>query len=347
MKKFLLFLLAISFAAPGYAQFTITPRTNPNDLPTLTARDSAVRLTTLNNDFRDRAKERAERVQLRKERNFVNFQSSLTVNQTNFEHWAKGDQNSFSGNAALFFNHKYSHDKFYVDYSFDSKYGMNVIEGRRTKSTDYFVLNPTVGWQMNEHWSYTGSVQLRSQFTNGFKYGKDGDGNETKTLISAPMAPGTLNLSLGFTYKNKPSNENIKIQILPIGGNMTTVLHRKLAENGSLLGGSGFAGKRVRNTFGSSVQFDMNYKLAKEVINWKFYAYAFSNYKSNTYLELRNELNFQVGKYIVLNTFVRLIHDQLADFSGKDSNFKQRFFQSNYQYGIGLAYTFKNKDKKQ
>lgn len=346
MKRLLFTLLAISFTASSYAQFTITPRTNPNQLPTVAAQDSVVRLTTLNNEFRDRAKERAERLKLRHQRNFFKFQSSLTVNQTNFENWAKGDQNSFSGNAALFLNHKYSREKFYVDYSFDSKYGMNIIEGRRTKSTDYFVLNPTIGWQISKHWSYTGAIQLRSQFSNGYKYGKDKEGNDTKTLISAPMAPGTLNLSIGWTYKNKPSNENIKVQILPIGGNMTTVFHKKLAEDGKLLGGSDYAGKKIRNTFGSSLQLDVNYKFAKERLIWKFYGYVFSNYKSNTYLEFKNELNFKVAKFITLNTFVRLIHDQLADFK-KGDDYVPKFFQSNYQYGIGLAYTFQNKDKKQ
>lgn len=357
MNRALLLIVSVLFTTNCFAQFTIAPKINSNQLPTVAVLDSSTLVSnTLNNKFRDRARERAERMKLRNDRNFVKFDASLTVNQSKFQHWAKGGQNILNANAALFFNHKYSHNRFYVDYSFDSKYGMNMVDKRITKSIDYFTFNPTIGWLINRHWSYTISGTLRSQFANTYRYGtiKDNEGNEveTKTLTSAFMAPGLMNLSVGLTYRNKPNNENIRLQILPIGGEMKTVLHSWLAEHGNLLG-KDFK-KRSRNSFGSSIMLDLNYRFAKERIIWRFSGNVFTNYRTNTNIEITNDLSFRVGKYVTFNTFVRLLGDQIerqrpwdAEAANPGPKPVRQFFQTNYQYGIGLAYNFKNKEKKQ
>lgn len=312
------------------AQFTISQGTASSRLGTRSIKDSIRNQSSISNRYYSEARYRAERRRIRHERNFVKFTASLTVNQTQYENWTKGGENTFSGLGTLYFNHKYSKKRFNIEYVIDAQYGQNVVDKKSFKNTDYFRFNPSVGFDITDRWSYSAAATLKSQFANGYKSRTD------STLVSAFMAPGTITLSVGITYQNKKKDPNFKVQMSPIGGNMTTVFNKELSDKGA----HGLkAGQRTKNTFGSSLQIDLNYKFVKDKIGLSTYFFTFSNYRTNTFSEIRNSLDFSIAKFLKISTFVNAVYDRLAEIPGGNK------IQLNYRYGLTLAYTFQNKDK--
>lgn len=120
---------------------------------------------------------------MRKERNTITCTVGLSLNQTGFDNWAPGGNNTFDATASLLYTHVYTRDKLNMTYSFDSKYGMNVISGTTFKNLDYFIFNLNTGWAISKNWSYSASANLRSQWSKGYKSVTE------KILVSNFMSP--------------------------------------------------------------------------------------------------------------------------------------------------------------
>ena len=121
------------------------------------------------NDYFDPAAERAKRLKLRKERNTIEFNASLETSLQQFEHWTGSGSNNFYALANIFFRHQYKKEKLSIDYRADATYGMNFIDDAFFKNKDEFKINWQLGWEMHRNWSYSASINIRSQFSQGYK----------------------------------------------------------------------------------------------------------------------------------------------------------------------------------
>lgn len=348
MRELRLFLIPVVFVfvTDGVsAQFSIRSGIEPGNVDTkVTPADTVRNVASFNNPYFSISRERAERRRIRNERNYLQFDASIQARQMQFENWVGGGENNFSTNLSVFLNHKHSRNRTYVETFFDSRYGLNVIEGIVFKNDDYFKLNPNLGWNINDHWSYTASVIFQSQYTDSYRRPSAAELEATpdrrnyKYFVSTFMAPGTLKPSLGLTYKNRRTNENLRLQLNPITGNILFVLNDSL----SAWGRHGIEpGKKIQTTLGSSVQLDVNYRFIKQKLIWRNSLYFYTNYNTNTLAEMSNWLDFRLSRYITVSTFVRLIYNDMIKVPNN------RLLQANYHYGLGLSYNFKNKDRKQ
>ena len=196
MKPLRIFLLLAGLllaSSRAEAQFSIS-KVTPKEADVKNFRDTIKQLSAVNNQFFSEARYRAEKKRLRKERNTITCTVGLSLNQTGFDNWAPGGNNTFDATASLLYTHVYTRDKLNMTYSFDSKYGMNVISGTTFKNLDYFIFNLNTGWAISKNWSYSASANLRSQWSKGYKSVTE------KILVSNFMSPGTLTLGVGFTY---------------------------------------------------------------------------------------------------------------------------------------------------
>ena len=228
--KIFILLAGLCVLAPrAAAQFSIS-KVTPKEADIKNKKDTVKEISAVTkNPFFSESRYRAERRKLRKERNTLNCTVGLNLNQTGFDNWVGGGNNTFDATASLLFSHVYSRDKFNTTYSLDSKYGMNVISGKTFKNIDYFIFNVNSGWAISKNWSYSASANLRSQWTKGYRSADD------KTMISNFMSPGTLTVGVGLTYKafNKDQNRNPFIMTInPISGNMQFVLSDTLSKQG-------------------------------------------------------------------------------------------------------------------
>ncbi len=127
----------------------------------------------------------------------------LTFEQTQISNWAAGGYSnlSFGGLFKGFYNYKYKKHK--VDNTAEASYartrqdqngeGIWDSGNRWIKSEDKLELNSIYGYQAVGRWNYSGLMNIKSQFDNGY----DKDTN----IISAGLSPAILTSSIGMEYK--------------------------------------------------------------------------------------------------------------------------------------------------
>lgn len=279
---------------------------------------------TVNSPLTSMSIAKAERREIRKKRNTVEFTGKLELSQTQFENWTAGGENTFSGRAAVFFRHQFQYGKLGLDYKFEARYGMNRIDKRTFKNEDEFKANFTTSWTIHKNWSYAGTSNLRSQFTNGCRSRTD------NTKVSAFMAPGFFDVAVGFTYKKAPFN----IILSPVGGSAVFVIDDDLAEKGM----NGVPkGCRSKWQVGPSAKICFDKKVAKNAVRFRSEAYSFTNIRTAPIVRWETTIEIKAAKYLTTTLYSNLNYDKEAKTVNPDR------IQYKYSIGVGLAYTFKNK----
>jgi len=324
LKIFAISLFSLFTVGTANAQFSISRVTPENTAAQ--RRDSLAAVSGINNDFFNEARYKAERRAIRKERNTFQLNTELTLNQTGFDNWAKGGQNTFSGLVLFSLKHAYKKNKFNADYSLYANYGMSVIDGQGYKNKDEFRIHMGIGWDITKNWSYGATVDFRSQFAKGYKSRTD------NTLVSDFMAPGYLDVGGGLKYKHL--KEDLTINISPIAGSMILMANKELSDKGT----AGVPkGDKMVSTLGSSLRVDYKKGFAKNKFTYTTYLYIFSNYRDRTYVTWDNKLSYNLAKLFTISAFCSSYYDRHAETP------TGRALQFNYQFGFGLKYEFKNK----
>lgn len=323
LVKLALVVLFVSVTGVSSAQFSIS-KVKPKDLGTM--QKDLIKSTNVTNDYFSRSRWLAEKRRLRKERNFVEFGTTLQLTQTQFDNWASGGDNTFSGRATLNFLHRYQRNKFGIEYWVNGRYGINVIDDKPFKNEDEFNIGTKTTWKIKNSWSYAGTVNVRSQFSNGYKSRTD------KTLKSAFMSPGYVELSIGFNYRRDKSPFDISIS--PIAGNLTIVANDTLSKQGI----NGVEkGKHVKGQLGPSTRIIFNKEFGKNVFRYYSNLYAFTNIRKSHIARWENKLDVRATKFFTTSIFALFYVDNEANTP------KSTMMQYNYSIGLGLSYNFKNK----
>ena len=309
------------------AQFSVKRSVTPSEIATRVRTDSIKAAEDIKNQYFSKAKFLAEKRRIRNERNTVEFNSGVHLSQTSFENWASGGENTFSGRATLYFRHIYKRNLLTIDYRFEGRYGINVIQKTAFKNEDEFKFNFLMTWKMHKYWSYAATTTFRSQFSKGYKSRTD------KTLVSDFMAPGVWDISIGFNYKRDNSPFNITLS--PIGGNILFVLNDELSAQG--LNGID-PGDRVKGQLGPSVKIDFDKEFGKnKLFRYRSQFYTFSNIKKVPTARWENTFEIRATKIFSTTLYGLAVYDKEASTPYRSK------FQLQYSISIGLSYTFKNK----
>lgn len=331
LRLMFLMLMLIAGIDPVSAQFTIN-KVTPKEADTKAIQDTLSKRLDLTSSFFSESRYQAERRRIRKERNTVNLTTTLSLTQTGFDNWAAGGQNTFTGRATVSFAHQYKKNKFNFNYDFEARYGLNIIDTASFKNEDMFRLNINPSIDLNKNWSYAALFQFASQFTKGYKSMTE------HILVSDFMAPGTLTLGLGFTYKHQKIP--LTINISPLTGSMTFVRNDSL----SSVGAYGVdPGKTMKSSLGSQLILNMAVPFAKNRITYTSYLDVFSNYDKVTRVTWDNKLDFTVFKFMTLNLFCSTKYDHTVNFAESADDPFLRRIQWKYSLGVGFTYVFKNK----
>ena len=270
----LLLLPALAAAPSASAQFSIDEVDARQE--NVTFRDP-VKSTPVDVAYFNRARYRAERAAIRKERNKLEFGGGLQGALTSYnDPWIKvsGGDNSIALMANLFLNHTYTKNLFSVETKFIAKFGYNRMKvetktddgstssnGVWFKNQDEFDLSVAPSFKMTKNWSYGAIFKFRSQFANGYISRTQQEDFERK---SAFMAPGYLDISLGITYKCPKPKFPIVVNISPIALSAVFVESAQIRENkwdkkeGWQTYGLSGPDKTSKYEGGSSVQIDFD-----------------------------------------------------------------------------------------
>jgi len=302
----LLLLPALAAAPSASAQFSIDEVDARQE--NVTFRDP-VKSTPVDVAYFNRARYRAERAAIRKERNKLEFGGGLQGALTSYnDPWIKvsGGDNSIALMANLFLNHTYTKNLFSVETKFIAKFGYNRMKvetktddgstssnGVWFKNQDEFDISVAPSFKMSKNWSYGAIFKFRSQFANGYISRTQQEDFERK---SAFMAPGYLDISLGITYKCPKPKFPIVVNISPIALSAVFVESAQIRENkwdkkeGWQTYGLAGPDKSSKYEGGSSVQIDFDRTFGRKGI-FRYRTSVFSFYGWITDIGQRNKIS--------------------------------------------------------
>lgn len=310
MKYRSLFLLlpALLAASVASAQFSVDEVDVRQDE---VAFHDPVRSIPVEVEYFNRARYRAERAAIRKERNFLEFGGGLQGALTAYnDPWVdvSGGDNSIALVGSLFLHHTFTKNLFTVETKFDAKLAYNRMkveyedggeQGIWFKNQDEFAVSIAPSFKMSKNWSYGAIFKFRSQFANGYISRTQQGEIERK---SAFMAPGYLDISLGITYKCPKEKFPIVVNISPIALSAVFVESGRIRENiwdkkpGWQTYGLAGPDKTSKYEGGSSVQVDFDRTFGKKGI-FRYRTSIFSFYGWITDIGQRNKIS-SYGDYL-------------------------------------------------
>jgi len=269
------------------------------------------------------------------------FKAGLNLNQSSFSsNWKAGGVNSLGFNAFLNTKANYQKGKRSWANEMDLLFGMVNNDGQGFRKTlDRVYLDTKYGYDFNNNWGLFTALNFSSQFAEGFKYVKDGNGVEQGHLISNFLAPAFVTASLGFEYS---PDESFKLRLAPVASRITIVQNsnRYLAVD-SMAPYGVEAGETLRI---EALAFQMLAEYNKDIaenLNLKWRYLFFANYET---LEMKTidhrldvNLTAKVNKFVNVSLGGILLYDFDQD-SG---------VQLSQAFSLGFQYTFQNyRDKK-
>lgn len=229
MKRFyriLLLLATVCVAGPAAAQFSVDEVEAPSD--NVSFRDE-MKSTPVSTEYFNRARYRAERAAIRKERNYLELSGGLQGALTAYnDSWVavSGGDNSIALVATFNLKHTFTKRTFNIENKVTAKLGYNRMKveiddsekGLWFKNQDEFEISTAPSFKMSKNWSYGAIAKFRSQFVNGYKSRTEQKPEHRKSRF---MTPGYLDVSLGFTYKCPKKVFPITVNLSPVALNAT------------------------------------------------------------------------------------------------------------------------------
>lgn len=265
----------------------------------------------------------------------------LQFNQAAYSNWQAGGVNSISGNGLLSMFANYDKGgRWSWSNRLDVGYGLNYIDTLFNKTDDRLELQSRVDRMISDHWSLSGLLNFRTQFTNGYAE-PGGD-----SVISTFMAPGYLITGIGFTYK---PTEKFSAFLSPLTSKMTFVQDDNLAAEGAF---GVDPGSNFRQEIGGYANLTYRSPLVENV-NLETRLSLYSNYLEGNYkyVDVNGELLLfmKINEFLTANVAFNVIYDHDIIFdTNEDGRPDGPRTQFKEVIGVGLAYQFgyKPKEKK-
>jgi hypothetical protein len=269
------------------------------------------------------------------------FKTGLNLNQASFSsNWKAGGVNSIGFNTFLNFRANYKKDVHSWDNEIDLLYGMvnNQGQGYR-KTTDRIFLDTKYGRALSKKWDLFAALNFQTQFAEGHKYDTDALGVETKSLISAFMAPAFITSSWGVEYH--PA-DYFKLRLAPFAPRVTIVQNND----------GRFAAVDPERPYGVLVgestryewlAFQMLAEFNKDIaknMNLKARYLMFANYETLEPKTIDHRLDVtltaSVNKFINVSIGSILLYDYDQDLGAQISQ----------AFSLGAVYSFRNYEEK-
>jgi len=262
------------------------------------------------------------------------FTGALNFNQASFsENWTAGGVNSIGLNGLVNYKANYLKGKKSWDNEIDMIYGFVNNDGTGyRKNNDRIFLDTKYGHALSAKWNTFGSLNITTQFANGFKYEKDSLDREVSTLVSEFMAPGYFTAAWGFEYIPK---SYFKMRFSPFAPRLTVVKNKELYLN-------------VDNNYGVAIgettrwewlafQFSADFdKDLNENLNLKFKYMLYANLETLEFDKIDHRLDVILSAKVAKYIDVKLMGSLLYDYDQIDE------IQLSESLGIGFVYKIKN-----
>ncbi len=240
--------------------------------------------------------------------------ANINGSQATFNNWSEGGVNTVSGAASTVFTRYYREGQFSYGFRTNLRYGQSKLNGNEIrKSDDLISIRNRATYDLAEGSIYAayGAIQFKTQFGDGYDYGKKVNGGDS--LISAFLSPAYLTEGLGLEVN---ASSNLKIEG-GLGIKQTFIRDGDLAPNYGMALGETFrseGGITTGITYQNEIMENIKYSSSVE---------TFTNLLmpiSKTDVFWSNELTGQINKLISASFQFELRYDD--DFS-KEIQLKQ------------------------
>lgn len=251
--------------------------------------------------------------------------NTLTINQNTFSNWMPGGENSVSFNAKVDYEFNYRKKRTIVDNRTLLEYGFldNKTNGTR-KTADNINITSSYGYLLKKNWYLTASINLRTQFSDGYNYS-----TTPNTKLSSLFAPAYISIGVGVNYNPKP---NLQFSFHPITSRTTVVADRDLQKKGNY----GLKNDDDLLYFEIGAYFGARYKLKLfENVHYDNNIAIFSNYTDeplNFDVVYAGVLDMKINNFMSTQLSINLIYDENQI---KETQLKQTL-------GVGLTYKIDN-----
>lgn len=257
--------------------------------------------------------------------------ATLMFNQSTFDNWLAGGENNISGTVGVNYDVNYNKDDWNWDNKIIASYG--IVKTRTSsfakKTDDRLEFNSLLGkkFKPDSNWYYSGFLNFKTQFTDGYVYSKDENGAEIRTQYTSFFSPAYLSFGPGLMWKK---NDNLKVNLSPAASKLTFVDKNFTLPNEAYFGVE--EGESVRYELGFNASAYYKLDIVANV-NFENILNLYSNYledPQNVDLDYQLNITMKINKFLSTNINFQTIYDDNA----------YRGFQLRQVFGVGVNYGF-------
>lgn len=255
--------------------------------------------------------------------------ATILFNQSTFDNWLAGGENNISGNLGVNYDFNYKKDDWAWDNKIIASYG--VVKTKTSsfakKTDDRLELNSLLGKKAKGYWYYSAFLNFKTQFTEGYVYGKDANGVETRTKYTTFLSPGYLYFGPGMLWKK---DDNLKFNLSPATSKFTFVDKNRTLPDEQYFGVKEGESLRYELGFNASAYYKVGV-IAN--VSFENILNLYSNYledPQNVDIDYQLNIVLKVNRYISTNISFQTIYDDNA-FPG---------VQLRQVFGVGATYGF-------
>ena len=236
-------------------------------------------------------------------------------NQSSYSYWTAGGQTSESGTIKIDYDFNYDKDGWNWDTKLITAYGLNSIGGSKflKKTDDKLEINSLLGKKFTNNlignWSYSSFINFKTQWTKGYRFRKNSQGEEERTELTRFFSPAYLQVGVGLYWKK---NKDFWINMAPFTGRLIIVnryFTNNLEDNKRYFGVK--KGKNSRFELGASIRSFFKFELVENVFVTNRIS-LYSDYLDNpANIDLDYTINtiMKVNKYLTTNLIIQFIYD--------------------------------------
>ena len=236
-------------------------------------------------------------------------------NQSSYSYWTAGGQTSVSGTIKIDYDFNYDKDGWNWDTKLITAYGLNSIGGSKflKKTDDKLEINSLLGKKFTNNlignWSYSSFINFKTQWTKGYRFRKNSQGEEERTELTRFFSPAYLQVGVGLYWKK---NKDFWINMAPFTGRLIIVnryFTNNLEDNKRYFGVK--KGTNSRFELGASIRSFFKFELVENVFVTNRIS-LYSDYLDNpANIDLDYTINtiMKVNKYLTTNLIIQFIYD--------------------------------------
>ena len=236
-------------------------------------------------------------------------------NQSSYSYWTAGGQTSVSGTIKIDYDFNYDKNGWNWDTKLITAYGLNSVGGSKflKKTDDKLEINSLLGKKFTNNlignWSYSSFINFKTQWTKGYRFRKNSEGQEERTELTRFFSPAYLQVGVGLYWKK---NQDLWVNMAPFTGRLIMVnrfFTDNLEDNKQYFGVK--KGETSRFELGASIRSFFKFELLENVfVSNRISLYSdYLDNPANIDLDYTINTEMKINKYLTTNLIIQFIYD--------------------------------------